>query len=51
MTTGKGSTDVARTIKANRLVMGNAVTELANMSEVFVDICLILTFPFVWENL
>ena len=51
MVTGKGSTDVTNTIETNRLVVGNTVTELADMSEVFVDICLVLTLPFVWEDL
>ena len=51
MTTGKSSTDVAYTIETNRLMMGNAITEFANMSEVFIDICLVLTFSFVREDL
>ena len=51
MASSKGCIDVAYTIEANRLVVGNAVTELADMSEVSVDICLILAFSFVREDL
>jgi len=50
MTTGKVCTDVTNTIEANRFVVGNAVTELANMGEIFIDISLILAFSFVRED-
>ena len=51
MITGKGCADVTNTIEANRFMMSNTIAELANMSEIFVNISLVLTFPFVWEDL
>ena len=51
MPASKGCADVARAIEANWLMVGDAVTKLTDMSEVSIDIGLILALSFVGKDL